>query len=127
MLVPPYNVLAREGGFREHEEFTGRISVLQGGVSLSDKFVARRFLQATTRGLKSYKNDKNDSIATLAKYMGVPTDTATKIYEGSVTLFTDTGSVSEAYQRQVIQYSIGKFEPSMLAKAFDFSIVRSFK
>jgi NitT/TauT family transport system substrate-binding protein len=133
MLVPPYNVLAREGGFREHEEFTGRVSVLQGGVSLSDKFVkerpdvARRFLQATTRGLRSYKSDRSDSIATLAKYMGVPTDTAAKIYEGSVTLFTDSGFVSETYQRQVIQYSLGKFDPGMPAKGFDFSIVRSFK
>ena len=64
LLVPPYNVLAKEAGFREHEELTGRVSVLQGGVSASDKFlkersdVARRFLLATTRGLDLIKATK---------------------------------------------------------------------
>lgn len=133
LLVPPYNVLAKEAGFREHEEFTGRVSVLQGGVSASDKFlkersdVARSFLLATTRGLRSYKSDQSGSTAILAKYMNVPPETAAIIYQGSVKLFTDSGFVSEDFQRKVIEYSLGKFEPSMMQKAFDFSIVRSFK
>ena len=52
---------------------------------------------------------------------------AQKIYDGSVDSLTDEGFVSEDFQRKVLEFEFGRADDAMLHKAFDFSVVKSFK
>ena len=36
VLNPPYNLLAKEAGFRELAEFSDEVGALQGGVSMNE-------------------------------------------------------------------------------------------
>lgn len=133
VLNPPYNVLAREAGFRELAEFTTEVGALQGGVSVSERFlrerpeVARRFIRATWRGLKFFKNDREGSIPIMTKFMDVQREIAAKIYDGSIESFTDSGFISEDFQRKVLEFEFGGVDDGMIPKAFAFSIVRGLK
>jgi len=133
VLNPPYNVLAKEAGFRDLAEFANEIGALQGGVSMSDKFlnerpeVARGFIRATLRGLRLFKNDRQGTLPILMKYMKVDRETGEKIYDGSVDSFTDAGFISENFQRKVLEFEFGKADKEMAQKAFDFAIVTNAK
>jgi NitT/TauT family transport system substrate-binding protein len=133
VLNPPYNVLAKEAGFRELAEFANEIGALQGGVSMTEKFLkdkpqaARGFIRATLKGLRFFRNDREGTIPILAKYMKVERAVGEKIYDGSVESFTESGFIPEEFQKKVLDFEFGKADPSMLQKAFDFSIVRDLK
>jgi ABC-type nitrate/sulfonate/bicarbonate transport system substrate-binding protein len=131
VLNPPYNLLAKEAGFRELAEFSSETGALQGGVSMTDKFlreradVARGFIRATWRGLRFFRTDRAGTVPIMSKYMNIERDMAEKIYDASVDAFTDTGFISDDFQKKVMEFEFGKAEPAMLQKAFDFSLVRS--
>jgi NitT/TauT family transport system substrate-binding protein len=133
VLNPPYNVLAKEAGFRELAEFANEIGALQGGVSMTEKFlkerpeVARGFIRATWRGLRFFRSDREGTIPILTKYMKVDREMGEKIYDGSVDSFTDTGLISEEFQRKVLEFEFDKVDKGVAQKAFDFSIVKNLK
>jgi NitT/TauT family transport system substrate-binding protein len=133
VLNPPYNVLAKEAGFRELAEFANEIGALQGGVSMTEKFLkekpqaARGFIRATLKGLRFFRSDREGTIPILTKYMKVDRAVGEKIYDGSVESFTDSGFIPEDFQKKVLEFEFGKADESMLQKAFDFSIVRQLK
>jgi NitT/TauT family transport system substrate-binding protein len=133
VLNPPYNIIAREAGFHELAEFASEVGALQGGVSVSERFleerpeVAKRFIRATWRGLRFFKTDREGSIPIMAKFMGIPRETAAKIYDGSVGSFIDSGLISDGFQRRVLEFEFGRADDGMIQKAFDFSTVKSLK
>ena len=54
-------------------------------------------------------------------------DVAEKIYDGSVSAFTDYGFNSEVWQSRVLEYEVGRTDKSLIQKTFDFSIVKNLK
>jgi NitT/TauT family transport system substrate-binding protein len=133
VLNPPYNVLAKEAGFRELAEFANEIGALQGGISMAEKLlkerpeVARGFIRATWKGLRFFRSDREGTIPILTKYMKVEREIGEKIYDGSVDSFTDTGFISEDFQRKVLEFEFEKADKAMMQKAFDFSVVANLK
>jgi len=131
VLNPPYNLLAKEAGFSDLAEFSNEIGALQGGVAASDKFlysrpdVARGFIRATWRGLNFFRTNRDGTLPIMMKYMKVDRDMAGKIYDGSVDSFTETGYVSDDFQRKVLDFEFGRADKAMMDKAFDFSVVKS--
>ena len=133
VLNPPYNLLAKEAGYRDLAEFSDEIGALQGGVAASDKFlkdrpdVARGFIRATWRGLNFFRTNREGTLPIMIKYMKVDRDMAGKIYDGSVDSLTETGYVSDEFQRKVLEFEFGRADQAMVQKAFDFSMVKSLK
>jgi NitT/TauT family transport system substrate-binding protein len=133
VLNPPYNLLAKEAGFRDLAEFSDEVGALQGGVSMNEKFlkgrpeVARGFIRATWRGLKFFRANREGTLPIIVKYMKVDRDMAQKIYDGSVDSLTDEGFVSEDFQRKVLEFEFGRADDAMLHKAFDFSVVKTLR
>lgn len=133
VLNPPYNLLAKEAGFRDIAEFSDEVGALQGGVSMNERFlkgrpeVAKGFIRATWRGLKFFRTNREGTLPIIAKYMKVDRDMAQKIYDGSVDSLTDAGFVSEDFQRKVLEFEFSRADDGMLQKAFDFSVVKSLK
>jgi hypothetical protein len=59
--------------------------------------------------------------------MKVEREIGEKIYDGSVDSFTDTGFISEDFQRKVLEFEFEKADKAMMQKAFDFSVVANLK
>ena len=135
VLVPPLDALAKESGFRELADFAKEDlgPFIGGGVSVSDKFlrerpdVMARFLRATWRALRVIKTNRKLSVAILSKFMNLPTDVAEKIYDGSVSAFTDYGFGSEEWQSRLLEFEVGRTDKALVQKTFDFSVVRKLK
>jgi NitT/TauT family transport system substrate-binding protein len=135
VLVPPLDAVAKEADFRELADFAKEDlgPFIGGGVSASDKFlrerpdVLTRFLRATWRAHRVIKTNRKLSVAVLANFMKLQTDTAEKIYDGSVPAFTDYGFNSEDWQAKVLEFEVGKTDKSLIQKTFDFSIVKNLK
>lgn len=133
VLNPPYNLLAKEAGFRDLAEFSDEVGALQGGISVNERFLkgrpelARGFIRATWRGLNFFRTNRAGTLPIITKYMKVDRDMAQKIYDGSVDSLTDSGFVSEDFQRKVLEFEFGRADDTMLQKAFDFSVVKNLK
>jgi NitT/TauT family transport system substrate-binding protein len=133
VLNPPYNLLAKEAGFRDLAEFSDEVGALQGGISVNERFLkgrpelARGFIRATWRGLNFFRTNRAGTLPIITKYMKVDRDMAQKIYDGSVDSLTDSGFVSEDFQRKVLEFEFGRADDAMLQKAFDFSVVKNLK
>lgn len=133
VLNPPFNLLAKEAGFRDLAEFSDEVGALQGGVAMSDRFlksrpeVARGFIRATWRGLAFFRGNRAGTLPIIVKYMKVDRDMAQKIYDGSVDSLTESGFISEDFQKKVLEFEFGHGDDAMAQKAFDFSVVKSLK
>ena len=133
VLNPPYNLLAKEAGFRDLAEFADEVGALQGGVAMGESFLksrpelARGFIRATWRGLNFFRGNRAGTLPIIAKYMKVERDMAEKIYDGSVDSLTPAGFVSEDFQKKVLEFEFGRADDAMAKKAFDFSVVKSLK
>lgn len=57
--------------------------------------------------------------------MDVQTEMAAKLYDGSVESFTDSGFISEDFQRKVLTFEFGRADDVMMRNAFDFSVVKN--
>ncbi len=135
VLVPPFQALAQQAGFRELSDFSKEElgPFLGGGVSVSDKFLRERpniiapFIRATWRGLRVLKTDRKVSVSILSKFLNLRPDIAESVYEATLPSFTDYGFNSEDWQAKVLEYETGRSDRSLIQKTFDFSIVRSLK
>lgn len=135
VLVPPFEALAQQAGFRELADFaTEELGpFLGGGVSVSNKFlrerpnVMARFIRATWRGLRVLKTNRKVSAAILSKFINLRPDIAESIYDATLPAFTEYGFNSEDWQAQVLEHEVGRTDKSLVQKTFDFSAVRSLK
>lgn len=134
VVTPPANFLAQEAGFHELFSFESEIGALQGGVSTTESFLTKRaeaagrFLRATLKGLKYFKTNREGSVKTMVKFMGVSADMAQRIYDGNHAAFVSNGLVSEDFQEKVLDFelkAIGTDKRVPRDRVFDFSIIKS--
>ncbi len=134
VVTPPADFLAKEAGFHELLSFENEVGALQGGVSTTDSFLtkraetAARFLRATLKGLKYFKANREGSIKTMVKFMGVSSDMAQRIYDGNHSAFVSNGLVSEDFQEKVLEFelkAIGTDKKVRRDRVFDFSVMKS--
>ncbi|MGE5818694.1 MAG: ABC transporter substrate-binding protein [Deltaproteobacteria bacterium] len=135
VMVPPFSSLAKGQGFRELADF-GKEDLgpfLGGGVSVSDKFsrerpeVMARFLRATWRGLRLLKTNPKVAVLIMSRFLNLQPEIANSVYESTSPSFTEYGFNPEDWQVKVVEQEIGREDRNLAQKAFDFSVVRSFK
>ena len=134
VVTPPADFLAKEAGFHELLSFENEVGALQGGVSTTDSFLTKRaetaacFLRATLKGLKYFKANREGSIKTMVKFMGVSSDMAQRTYDGNLSAFVSNGLVSEDFQEKVLEFelkAIGTDKKVRRDRVFDFSVMKS--
>lgn len=134
VLTLPGNLLAKDSGFVELASFESEVGALTGGVATSDPFltkrrdVAVRFLRATLKGLKYFKNNREGAAKVMAKYMNIPYESALKTYDTSIPVFVSDGMISDDFQDKVLDFelrAIGTDNRIPRDKVFDFSIMKS--
>jgi NitT/TauT family transport system substrate-binding protein len=134
VLTPPADFLASEAGFHELFSFESEVGALQGGVSTTESFLtnktetAVRFLRATLKGLKYFKNNREGPIRIMMKSMGVSKEIAGRIYDGNSPAFVSNGLISDEFQEKVLDFelkAIGTDKKVQREKVFDFSVMKS--
>ncbi len=133
VLTLPGNLVAEDAGFQQLASFEGEVGALTGGVATSEPLftnkreVLMRFLRATLKGLKFFKNDREGSVKIMAKYMNIPYETAARTYNTSIPVFVSNGMISEDFQDKVIDFelkAIGTDKKLRRDRVFDFSVIR---
>lgn len=135
VLVPPLDAVAKDGGFHQLADFAKEDlgPFIGGGVSVSDKFLKEkpdllgRFLRATWRAHRAIKTNRTLAVSSLAKFMKLSADLADKIYDGSVSAFTEFGFNPEDWQAKVLEFEVGRTDKSLIPKTLDFSLLKSLK
>jgi ABC-type nitrate/sulfonate/bicarbonate transport system substrate-binding protein len=82
------------------------------------------FARATLKALRLIRKDREGTIAAFAKFSGLPTATATRLYDDLIGTFTPNGAVDEESQKNdlaVIRQVLDAKETLAPARAFDFS------
>lgn len=134
VLSFPGNLIAKDAGFIELASFASEVGALTGGVATSDPFltkrhdVAVRFLRATLKGLKFFKNNREESAKIMVKFMNLPYETALRTYDVTIPFFVAAGVIPEDFQDKVLDFqlkAIGTDKRIPRDKVFDFSIVKS--
>jgi len=134
VVTPPADFLAGEAGFHQLFSFENEIGALQGGVSTTETFLAKkpdavaRFLRATLKGLKYFKANREGAVRTMVKFMAISGEMAQRIYDGNQSAFVSNGLVSEDFQEKVLDFelkAIGTDKKVRKEKLFDFSVMKS--
>jgi ABC-type nitrate/sulfonate/bicarbonate transport system substrate-binding protein len=87
-----------------------------------------RFLRATLKGLKFFKNNREESAKIMVKFMNLPYETALRTYDVTIPFFVAAGVIPEDFQDKVLDFqlkAIGTDKRIPRDKVFDFSIVKS--
>ena len=134
-MVPPFSSLAKGQGFRELADFGKEDlgSFIRGGVSVSDKFgrerpdLMTRFLRASWRGLRPLKANPKVAVPIMSRFLNLQPEIANSVYESTSPSFTEYGFNGEDWQVKLVEQEIGREDRNLAQKAFDFSVVRSFK
>lgn len=133
-LTLPGNLVAKDSGFVELASFESEVGALTGGVATSEPFLTKRrdvlvrFLRATLKALKFFKNNREGSANIMVKYMNIPHETAVRTYDTSIPVFVSDGILSEDFQEKVLDFqlkAIGTDKKVPRDKYFDFSIMKS--
>ena len=133
-LTLPGNLVAQDSGFLELASFESEVGALTGGVATGEPVYSKRrdvlvrFLRATLKGLKVFKNNRERSAKIMVSYMNIPYETALRTYDASSPVFVSDGMISEDFQEKVLDFqlrAIGTDKKVPRDKVFDFSIVKS--
>ena len=132
MLSIPGNFMAQDAGFRELVSFIDQEWIeLQGTVNVTDQLLAsdpvlvEKFIRGTLKGFIHFRDQRNQSIAILARFLRTKEDAAAKIYEVMRPSLTQDGVVSEQIQRKSLEHVVeraGSKEPPRLEKIFDYAL-----
>jgi NitT/TauT family transport system substrate-binding protein len=131
VLLSPFDILATKAGYKAMA-LTDQPGILTGGIALSGKFmrerpdVVKRFMHATWRGLRTLKDNRDGTIAVMAKAMKIAPAMAAEIYDKWIDRYSATGFEDDAFLDKVLTFEFGQTSAERRAKAFDFSLVRSF-
>jgi NitT/TauT family transport system substrate-binding protein len=136
MLADPYNLTAKEAGYRELISFladdTGIVH-LTGGIAAredllrSERSLAEKFIRATLKGLKYVRENRTETIQILARSLRVKEDLAAKTYDLFRPTITADGTVDRDLQKRSLELRLkfaGLKEAPPLEKFFDFSLTR---
>jgi ABC-type nitrate/sulfonate/bicarbonate transport system substrate-binding protein len=89
---------------------------------------AVKFLRATLKGLKYFRNDREGSAKIMAKYMSLSYEAALKTHEASIPFYVSDGMISEEFQDKVLDFelkAIGTDKRISRDAVFDFSVMKS--
>jgi ABC-type nitrate/sulfonate/bicarbonate transport system substrate-binding protein len=133
VLTAPYDVDAASRPELQELPFANKPGVLMAGVAANTKFlygrpdVAKRFLYATWQGLNYLISHRDESIKLIVKDLKINEATASKVYDRWIKRFEPDAVLSPEFIQQVLAFEFGKVSPDMAGKAFDFSVVKTFK
>ncbi len=106
----PYNFLAQNDGFRrlayagDYEEVVIGGVVTTGKVLREDPEKAVRFLRATVRGLRSYRDNKFQSLRHMKEFLHVQdSQFLDKVYDYHRQTLTDAGAISSSLMARLIE------------------------
>lgn len=134
MLGVPYNFIAEELGFKRlvaaedivHLPQTG-ISALETKIQAAPEMVYR-VVRGALKGLLYYRRNKESSVAALMRSLNLKdARLAERIYNYSLKVFTDDGSIPVGFQRQAIEESkraTGTARDVPPETIFDFQMVQ---
>jgi NitT/TauT family transport system substrate-binding protein len=134
VLSYPGTLIAKEAGFSELLSFEKEVGALTGGVAVNESFLTKRhdtavrFLRATLKGLKFFKNNREGSAKVMAKHMNLSYEAALKTRDASAPFFVSDGLISEDFQDKVLDFelkAIGTDKKISREQVFDFSIMKS--
>lgn len=133
LVTVPYNFLAQKEGFRRLAYAGDYEETAIGGVVTTGKLLreepgkAVRFLRATLRGLRFYRDQKAPSIRRMGEFLQIQDgEFLSKLYDYHRPTLTVAGSVSPALMTQLIEDArqFAKIEREVKKEeVFDFSIV----
>lgn len=133
LLTVPYNFLAQKEGFRrlayagDYEETVIGGVVATGKLLKDDPGKVLRFLRATLRGLRFYRDQKTHSIRRMGEFLQIQDgEFLSKLYDYHRPTLTVAGSISFALMAQLIEDArrFAKIEREVKKEeVFDFSIV----
>lgn len=134
MLSIPSNFLASEAGYRQLVSFIDQEWVeLQGSVLTtqqvlaSEPTLAEKFIRASLKGFRYFRDQRAGTIAILAPFLRVREDMAAKIYDVVRPGITQEGIVPEELQRRATEHVIGRAglkELPRLDRIFDNSVLQ---
>jgi NitT/TauT family transport system substrate-binding protein len=132
MLSIPGNFMAQDAGYRELVSFIDQEWVeFQGSVVTTEQVLASepalvdKFVRASLKGFRYFRDQRAGTVAILARFMRVKDDAAAKIYDVVRPGIAQDGVVPEELQRKSIEHIVsraGLKEPPRLDKIFDQSI-----
>jgi len=134
VLSFPGNLVAKDAGFLELASFQSEVGALTGGVATGEPFFSKRrdvlvrFLRATLKGLKFFKNNREGSARIMVRFMNIPYETALRTYDATIPFFISDGVISEDFQDKVLDFqlkAIGTDKRIPRDRVFDFSIIKS--
>jgi NitT/TauT family transport system substrate-binding protein len=134
VLSHPGNLIAKDAGYTELASFEREVGALTGGVAVSDSFLTKRrdaavrFLRATLKGLKYFRNNREGSAKIMTKLMSLSYEAALKTHDASIPFYVSDGMISEDFQDKVLDFelkAIGTDKRITRDAVFDFSIMKS--
>lgn len=133
VLSAPSNLLAEKAGLKMLVSFGDEFETVKGGLAASTKLLAehpakvQRFIKATIKGLKYFKENREGSIPFMTKAMKIDQETARTLYDLQIEAFSDNGMRGEDFMRTSIQMQmeqLGKKGSLPVDAVFDFSFVK---
>ena len=131
MLSIPSNFMSSDAGYRELVSFIDQEWVeLQGSVVSTEQvmtaepLLVEKFLRASLKGFRYFREQRAGTVAILARFMRVRDDMAAKIYDVVRPGLTQDGIVPEDLQRRSTEHVVGRAglkEAPRLDKIFDNS------
>src|ERR1043166_3868720 len=136
MLADPYNLTAKEAGYRELISFVADetdIVHLTGGIAIredllrSDPVMTEKLVRATYKGLQYVRDNRRETVRLLARMMKVKEDIAATTYDLFRPTMTVDGTVDRELQKRSLDLRLkfaGLKEAPPLEKFVDFSLAR---
>jgi len=132
MLAPPFNITAKESGFRELVSFLKEDFVeLQGSIVLREELLksnpalVERFSRATLKGLMYAREQRSGTVAVLVRYLKINKTDAEKYYDSVREVMTRDGTVNERLVQKLYHLAVERFKPKdppPIDRIFDFSM-----
>ncbi len=122
-----------DGGMKELFYFGNEVKNSWGTLATTDRFIKGQpklltgFMKATLKALRLIRQDRETTIAAVAKFSGVERALAGRIYDDLISTFTRNGTVDDETQRNdldIIRQVTGGKETIPTARAYDLSLAR---
>lgn len=133
VLSAPSNLLADKAGLRMLASFGDEFETVKGGLAGPTKLLAgdptkvQRFIKATIKGLRYFKENRAGSIPLMTKSMQIDGETARTLYDLQIGAFTDDGLRGDSFMRTSIQMQmeqLGKKGLVPIGAVFDFGFAK---
>lgn len=134
MLAPPFNIAAKESGFRELVSFLNEDFVeLQGSIVVREELLkskptlVEKFTRATLKGLMYAREHRSGTIPILVRYLKIGQTQAEKYYDSVREVMTRDGTVNDELLQKFYQYAVERFKvknPSPIDQIFDYSLTK---